>query len=404
MKALPKGDKAFAQTQALWRFLSNDRVQPADLVKPLLALAHEGCRDDCDDYVLAMHDWSRLNYNHHQSKADRLQMTHAGDVGYELQSSLLVTDRDGAPICTPAQNLVLQEGVLSTQIAGIQPREKHLDELTQRIAWLEKQRFDKSLVHVVDREGDSVAHLRQWQAQGRRWLVRVKAGSTAHHEGRSKPLREVAAVLSFSESRQVEHQGKPAMQWLAEAPVLLTRQAKPAGKDESGRRVRRESGAPLAARLVVSRVVSAEGRLLAEWYLLSNVEPEVAGERLALWYYWRWRIESYFKLLKGAGQQVESWQQESAAALFKRLLIASQACAMSWRLMRAKGEFAEQTRAFLVRLSGRQTKRTRPVTASALLAGLYALLAMCEVLEQYEPEELAAFAKEAIGWLPSRRI
>jgi hypothetical protein len=38
---------------------------------------------------------------HHHSKADRLQMTHRGDIGYELQSSLLVTDRDAAPTCTP---------------------------------------------------------------------------------------------------------------------------------------------------------------------------------------------------------------------------------------------------------------------------------------------------------------
>jgi hypothetical protein len=57
IKALPGSDKAFAQMQALWRFLSNDRVSPIDLVKPLLALAYEDCRDDCDDYVLVMHDF-----------------------------------------------------------------------------------------------------------------------------------------------------------------------------------------------------------------------------------------------------------------------------------------------------------------------------------------------------------
>lgn len=71
--------------------------------------------------------------------------------------------------------------------------------------------------------------------------------------------------------------------------------------------------------------MGADGHLLAEWYLLSNLEQEVAGERLALWYYWRWRIESYFKLLKGGGHQLENWQQESGEAVFKRLLIASQA-------------------------------------------------------------------------------
>jgi len=62
-----------------------------------------------------MHNWSRLNYMHHHSKADRLQMPHRGDICYELQSSLLVTDRDGAPICTPAQNLATRDGVLSTR-------------------------------------------------------------------------------------------------------------------------------------------------------------------------------------------------------------------------------------------------------------------------------------------------
>ena len=46
---------AFAQTQALWRFLNNDRVRPVDLVKPLLALTHEGCQNDCDDYTPALH-------------------------------------------------------------------------------------------------------------------------------------------------------------------------------------------------------------------------------------------------------------------------------------------------------------------------------------------------------------
>lgn len=65
--------------------------------------------------------------------------------------------------------------------------------------------------------------------------------------------------------------------------------------------------------------------------------------------------------------------------------------------MRAEGDFARQTRHFLVRLSGRQMKRGKPVTASALLAGLNALFTMTETLQQYTPTELAAFAREARG-------
>jgi hypothetical protein len=40
----------------------------------------------------------------------------------------------------------------------------------------------------------------------------------------------------------------------------------------------------------------------------------------------------------------------------------------------------------------------------SLLAGLYILLAMCETLEQYTHQELEGFAKEAIGWVASRRL
>jgi hypothetical protein len=65
---------------------------------------------------------------------------------------------------------------------------------------------------------------------------------------------------------------------------------------------------------------------------------------------------------------------------------------LAWRLMRAEGEFAERTRSFPVRLSGRQMKRTRPVTAPALLDGLYKLFAMLETLHHYSLDDLEEFA------------
>ena len=184
--------------------------------------------------------------------------------------------------------------------------------------------------------------------------------------------------------------------------VVVSKKAKPKKRlDAQGRRIGGTvPGAPLTARLVVSQVREASGKVLAQWYLLSNVDDSVQAATLALWYYWRWRIESYFKLLKGAGQQIEHWEQESGEAIFKRLLIASQACALAWRLMRAQGEFAEQTRAFLIRLSGRQMKRNTPVTASALLSGLYMLFAMNETLQHYSPEQIAQFVREARAMAP----
>jgi IS4 transposase len=46
--------------------------------------------------------------------------------------------------------------------------------------------------------------------------------------------------------------------------------------------------------------MSEDGEVLAEWLLLSNIK-DVDAATLALWYYWRWQIECFFKLLKSAG-------------------------------------------------------------------------------------------------------
>ena len=43
----------------------------------------------------------------------------------------------------------------------------------------------------------------------------------------------------------------------------------------------------------------------ARWLLLTNLPASVQAATVALWYYWRWRIESFFKLLKGAGAEFE---------------------------------------------------------------------------------------------------
>jgi hypothetical protein len=156
-------------------------------------------------------------------------------------------------------------------------------------------------------------------------------------------------------------------------------------------------GPPLTLRLVVSRVCDASGRTLAVWYLLTNLLAAVDPATVALWYYWRWRIESLFQLLKSAGHQVEHWQQHSGAALAKRLLVAAMACTLVWRLAREPSSAAAALRALLMRLSGRQVKYGHRHTAPALLAGLWILLAALEALEQHSVEELRQFKNTLLG-------
>ena len=60
-------------------------------------------------------------------------------------------------------------------------------------------------------------------------------------------------------------------------------------------------------RLVVSQVRDGRGRLLAEWLLLTNVR-DAPADPVALFYYWRRRVESFHKLLKSARLEVEGWR------------------------------------------------------------------------------------------------
>ena len=108
--------------------------------------------------------------------------------------------------------------------------------------------------------------------------------------------------------------------------------------------------------------------LLAEWFLLTSVPVEVPAETIALCYYWHWRIESFHKLLKSGDHQINHWQQETGPAIAKRLLVTAMACVVVWELKRSTTPAAEECRTVLVRLSGRQMKRHRPVTSTALLS------------------------------------
>ncbi len=398
LRALPNKSSSFASTQAAWRFYKNESVTLAKLHEPLLNAAHNSITTHCSTYALCVHDWSRLNYRKHTSKLDKYQITHDTDVGYDLQSSLILSDQTGQPLAPVAQRLVTAEGSYATYRENefSETVENHLNEVTQCIYKLEEQNFSKPLVHIIDREADSVAHIREWEANQYHWLTRARKTSRVEFEGQSMPCAQVANALHFKKSRQVDYHGKPQWQWVSETSVRLTRPAKPSQKKQKSPAV---PGKPIDVRLVVSRIVSDdEGEVLAEWLLMTNVLTVEASE-IALWYYWRWQIECFFKLLKKAGHDLESWQQETGLAIAKRLLVVSMACVTVWEIAAAQGKKAEAFRAFLIKLSGKQMKWGKSFTNPALLSGLWIFLSMQEVLSCYSSEELAVLQETAQDFL-----
>ena len=389
--SLPSVASAFAATQAAWRFFGNDRVSLAALVEPLRAVGRERLATTEAPFALLVHDWSKLSFASAASKRDLVQLTHASDIGYELTAALLVSGDDGSPLAPMEIHLKTAAGVLSTRRRT--PKDKpHLDQVLPTMKAVRDWGLAKPLVHVIDREADSVDHYRQWDRARHRFLVRGD-DRRVKWQGRSCLLSAIRDELrsrqTFRFVAMVPYHDTTAQLWVAETPVILYR---PAKKSEKGQKYQR-AGRPLPLRYIVVQLRDTAGLVLAEWMLLSNVPPAWAtAEKLAFCYYWRWRVESFFKLLKSHGQHLEQWQQESGPAIARRLLVSAMACVVVWSLQADRSPEAEELKTILVRLSGRQTKRSQPHTAPALLAGLWVLLSMLALLEHCDLDRLKALA------------
>jgi hypothetical protein len=397
LRSLPETNKAFAATQAAWRFFANERISLPALNQPILDYAREMSSSRLNRYALVIHDFSGIDFTRHESKEDRITLYRKQDSGYFLQSALLVSDLTGNPIAPLYLGLEAADGVHSTRRERRLPRRRQIDELNRTFGYVESLELGKACVHIVDRQADSLLHLRRFSRCGRLFVIRSDDIRRVKFEGQSLLLEQVEQRMekNYRYVGEVKYQGKAARQYVAETSLVLKRLGRTWRKTPDEPKKRQWiKGKPIELRYVLSQVRDHHGKVLATWRLWTNVEELVKAEEIALWYYWRWRIESYFKLLKRGGQNLEQWQQESAEAVAKRLLIVAQVCVIVWALAESKEPPAKQIREFLVRLSGRLMKRKVEFTTSAMLAGMWQFLTMIDVLERHTTAELEEIANE----------
>jgi hypothetical protein len=390
-RTLPGVNQAFASTQAAWRFYANPRVTLDELAAPLRISGRALLARECQRHALIMHDWSDLHYGAHTRKTDRIPL--GKDQGYQIETAVLVSDRTGLPLTPLSLSLWAADGIHTTRCAEVMTDHSHLDELTATIKALEAEQWGLPLVHLSDRESDSITHLRAWNKEQWRFVVRAKALHSVVWEGQRVGLGEIAEHLNWRPSGAVQMTAEViAQQLLAETEIVITRAGQRRVRRGHGRVRKHEPGAALRLRLIVVRLCLPDEGLAGEWLLLTNLDTAVTAELIAEWYCWRWVIESYFKLCKSAGQYLEEWQQETAAALAKRLLIAAMAAVVVWQVQRDDSTAGAELRQLLLRLSGRQVRRGQ-ATAPALLAGMWVLLAMLDVMQHYDLAELKQMAR-----------
>src|SRR5207253_7783070 len=128
------------------------------LAEPLLTAAREGVAEHCERMALVVHDWSKLNFYRHQRKANRLPSDRSGwPEGYEIFSTLVVSDREGAPLAPVGLCLQATDGMHCTRSYAPRPPLSRLDEVTAAMRALEVQ-LAKPTVDIIEREAGSLAH------------------------------------------------------------------------------------------------------------------------------------------------------------------------------------------------------------------------------------------------------
>jgi hypothetical protein len=397
-RILPDKNTVQAAAMAAWRFYNNPRTTFTRLAQPLVEAGCAAAEQHCRDFALVDLDWAWLDYRHHESKPDRI-VGPKGVLGYKLLSALLVSDQDGQPLAPLCEQMLTDEGLFSSRFDRRRPSGTALDELAPVMDFVQDLPLGKRPVFIIDEEGDSVFHLRLWQRRHFLFLARGDDDRKVRldeKDGEEMLLSGVAKRLqrdkAFRRVRKVDYEGRTVGQYVAEAAVVLERPAW-LNREVNGQYKRFVvPGVALHLRLVVTELRDKGGKVLERWYLLSNVPAEIDAATIALWYYWRWKIETYHKLLKTAGQQVEHWQQDDGRAIFKRLLIASMACVLAWRLGNSQAPQADETRRLVMRLSGRQMEHGKSFTLEGLFAGIWVLLAMMAVLQQIPVDRLRHLA------------
>lgn len=416
LSALPGTAQSFSAARAMTRFLNNDNISFHALIEPAQDAVRAELAGRPNQFVLVVHDWSMFNFNTHTSKTDRLVRTHDTDIGYELGTALAVDATDGRPLGPMEFRLRTANAMLSTRNGGASLSPGHIDEIEDAMAAADGWSFNCKPVHVIDREADSVGHYRLWNAAGRLFVVRADHNRTVLHNGMERSLTDVIVDLEGSFSEVLAADGRPGLVTVgagvgvvnaAETEVVLHRPARNYTGERTAGGYKKQvlvPGTPLPLRLVVTRVIDENGGILAEWLLMTNVtgDNEDAGT-IGRWYAWRWKIESYHKLIKSSGMNAEAWQQESGAAFLRRLCVASMACLTVWHLQRDTSPAAARLRIILVRLSGRQMKHKVESTATALLAGLERLLAIDDLMQVENLDEILELARRQLPYLfPNR--
>jgi hypothetical protein len=326
-----------AELEGVYRFLSNEKVTAAAILKPHIDATM--ARAAQHGTVLVVHDTTGFEFGG-SSPRDGLGLMMGTGQGFFAHVALAVAPGESR----------LALGVLGME-HWQRPTRKHsnhnphtrLDEKRESLRWgrmlaeVEKKQEGFDCIHVMDREADIVEVLLDARRLHARFVIRSAYNRVI--QGADKYVRARAERLEFTVTREVsltarDDRGRPG----ALRKRHPKRAARVATLGIAGCSVELVPGDPhrgepaIAVHLVYVRELNAPaGETPIDWLLYTTEPIDTEGQLLAVVdaYRARWVIEEYFKALK-TGCAIEKRQLESYRALTNALAMF---VPVAWRLL-----------------------------------------------------------------------
>jgi len=316
--SIPQACGDWSDTQAAYRFFSNDKVEWASILAP--HIKNSVTRMAAHDVVLCIQDTTELDFN--GQKASGL-----GPLSYENQRGMYVhptyavtTDREPLGVLDAwmwAREPKGQDGIRPGMKESLRWIEGY-----ERLAELTPQLPTTRLVYLADREADMMALMVRARDLGTPvdWLVRSKNNRTLPDGDKlwdSVTSGEPLGEIRFTLPKGREHSAREVVQAVWAKKIEL--------HDDKKQVVQ-------VSCIVAREINPPEGEKPVEWRLLSNRSVETMEHAAGMidWYRARWEIEMLFHVFKN-GCQIEAMQLEHIARIERALVLY---LIVSWRIAR----------------------------------------------------------------------
>lgn len=337
--SIPAACGGWAETQAAYRFFSNEKVSETDVLMPHKERTIERIREQ--KVALVVQDTTELDYTKKREKIQGLGVLNMEErYGCYLHPTVVFTPEGLCLGVTSAQFVTRESGSLGKKTE--KEREKEPIEDKESYRWLEGYREacelaelapETEVVMVADREGDiyeifeEAGQIEKGKAH---WLIRSthsRAVDGKEFEDSRDYLHEVVSrtePLGEVEFDMPARAGRPARR-VRQTIYASTETLQPPKR--KGRRL----GAQKVTIILAREENPPKGREPVEWFLITSAGVRTLNRAIEIinWYVARWGIEVFFRVLK-TGCRVEELQLEQREHLLPCLAVYM---IIAWRIL-----------------------------------------------------------------------